>query len=186
MLNDYALLLTAIDFAARKHKDQRRKDVGASPYINHPVYVARLIADIANVKDAEILAAAILHDTLEDTDTSVEELVRLFGERVCKMVQEVTDDKQLPKHDRKQLQIEHAAHLTKGAAFVKLADKISNVEDVTHSPPSNWSTDRRRKYIDWAAKVVANCAHADARLKRRFNAIADEAYQRLNEHENLG
>ena len=105
--NKELLILRAIDFAARKHRDQRRKDEEASPYINHPISVSLLLADVGNVIDPEVLSAAILHDTLEDTDTTPEELKAEFGTRICRLVQEVTDDKKLPKTKRKELQIEH-------------------------------------------------------------------------------
>ena len=77
------LILRAIDFAARKHRDQRRKDEEASPYINHPISVSLLLADIGGIADAEVLSAAILHDTLEDTDTTTEELEAVFGMRIA-------------------------------------------------------------------------------------------------------
>ena len=144
--NNELLILRAIDFAARKHRDQRRKDEEASPYINHPIAVSLLLADIGGIADGEVLSAAILHDTLEDTDTTPEELEAAFGMRICKLVQEVTDDKKLPKAKRKELQIEHAAQLSPDAVLIKLGDKISNVFDVTHSPPADWNIERRREY----------------------------------------
>jgi (p)ppGpp synthase/HD superfamily hydrolase len=132
------LVLKAAEFAARKHRDQRRMDIESSPYINHPISVALLIAQVGNIEDPEILAAALLHDTLEDTDTSVAELLAEFNETVSDYVQEVTDDQSLAKKERKQLQIDHAAALSRGATLIKFGDKISNVRDVTHSPPEGW------------------------------------------------
>jgi GTP diphosphokinase / guanosine-3',5'-bis(diphosphate) 3'-diphosphatase len=148
--NNELIILRAIDFAARKHRDQRRKDQEASPYINHPISVSLLIAKIGGIADAEVLAAAILHDTLEDTKTTPEELAEAFGTRVRKLVEEVTDDKDLPKAKRKELQIAHAAQLSPDAVLIKLGDKISNVLDVSHSPPAEWNLQRRREYLDWA------------------------------------
>ena len=155
---DHKLVLKAAQFAALKHRDQRRKDVEASPYINHPISVARVIAEVGGVDDPEILVAALLHDTLEDTDTSSEELDEEFGERVRKLVEEVTDDKGLPKGARKERQIDHAANISQGAVLIKLGDKISNVLDVTNSPPTNWSLERRKDYLDWAEAVINNCS----------------------------
>ena len=116
-------------------RDQRRKDEESSPYINHPISVSLVLAEIGGIADVEVLSPAILHDTLEDTDTTPAELDATFGGRIRRLVEEVTDDKRLPKAKRKELQIEHAAHLSQDAVLIKLADKISNVLDVMHSPP---------------------------------------------------
>ena len=168
---DHKLVLKAAQFASLKHRDQRRKDVEASPYINHPISVARVIAEVGGVDDPEILAAALLHDTLEDTDTSSEELDKEFGERVRNLVEEVTDDKRLPKGERKERQIKHAANISEGAVLIKLGDKISNVLDVTNSPPTNWSLERRKDYLDWAEAVINNCADVNRKLKEHFSEV---------------
>ncbi|MDA1073923.1 MAG: HD domain-containing protein [Proteobacteria bacterium] len=166
------LILKAAAFAAHKHKDQRRKGAEASPYINHPIGVAKVIAEIGGVDDANVIAAALLHDTLEDTQTSSAELEQAFGSQVTAIVQAVTDDKTLAKHRRKELQIEHAAHLSSEAALVKIADKICNVGDMIDSPPKGWSIERRTEYIEWAMRVVGNCANANPALKAHFDALA--------------
>jgi len=173
------LVLRAIDFAARKHRDQRRKDEEASPYINHPISVALLLAEIGGVTDTDTLAAAILHDTLEDTDTTGKELEAVFGVRIRKIVEEVTDDKSLPKDARKRRQIEHAEHLSAEAALIKLGDKISNVLDVTHSPPTAWNLERRREYLDWAEAVVSNCPRGNAALEQHFAKVLEEGRRKL-------
>ena len=165
------LVLKAAKFAALKHRDQRRKDVESSPYIIHPISVALVIADIGGIEEPEILAAALLHDTLEDTDTSVSELDEIFGETVRQYVEEVTDDKSLPKEERKQKQIEHAATLSRGATLIKLGDKISNVSDVTHSPPAGWDTERRKQYLDWAEAVINNCPKVNNDLEVHFSEV---------------
>jgi GTP diphosphokinase / guanosine-3',5'-bis(diphosphate) 3'-diphosphatase len=168
------LILTAADFAARKHRDQRRKDVNASPYINHPLALARVLVQEGGVDDEVVLAAALLHDTVEDTDTTVDELRAAFGERIAAVVMEVTDDKSLDKPVRKQLQVDHAPHLSREAKLVKLADKICNVRDVADEPPAGWSLERRREYFDWARRVVDGLRGVHAGLERSF----DEAYAR--------
>ena len=132
---DTAFLLKAIEFASRKHSMQRRKDVDASPYVNHPIRVAHLLADAGDITDRLTLMAAVLHDTIEDTDTTPSELEEQFGETVRKVVEEMTDDKTLEKGVRKQLQIDHSPKLSRRAKAIKLADKIANVQDVTESPP---------------------------------------------------
>jgi guanosine-3',5'-bis(diphosphate) 3'-pyrophosphohydrolase len=144
----------ALAFASRKHSRQRRKDAGALPYINHPIALVSILAVEAGIADRDTLCAALLHDTIEDTDTSVEELVEAFGHPVAALVQEVTDDKQLPKEEHKAHQVEHAAHLSPKARLVKLADKIANLRDVADSPPIGWSLERRQEYFDWAKQVV--------------------------------
>jgi guanosine-3',5'-bis(diphosphate) 3'-pyrophosphohydrolase len=170
-----AALLKASTFAARKHRDQRRKDAEASPYINHPIEVAEILARIGGVDDVTVLQAALLHDTVEDTQTSPDELEREFGSAVRKLVEEVTDDKTLSKLERKRLQIEHAPHLSPRAKLIKLADKICNVRDVAHSPPKDWDDRRRLEYFDWAAKVVAGCRGTNRALERHFDAQLREA-----------
>ena len=140
---DTANLLKAIEFASRKHSTQRRKDKEASPYINHPIAVAHLLADTGGITDLVTLMAAVLHDTIEDTETTAEELEAQFGPTVRKVVEEMTDDKSLEKAVRKQRQIDHAPHLSSRAKAIKLADKIANVQDVTDAPPAHWDLARR-------------------------------------------
>jgi GTP diphosphokinase / guanosine-3',5'-bis(diphosphate) 3'-diphosphatase len=165
------LILEAMEFASLKHRDQRRKDADASPYINHPIALATLLTREGVTEDV-VLAAAILHDTLEDTQTTPAELREHFGERIAAIVAEVTDDKSLLKAERKRLQIEHAAVVSREAKLVKLADKICNVRDVAEHPPAKWDLARRREYFDWAKAVVDNMRGTHAELERRF----DEAY----------
>lgn len=168
------LLLSAATFAARKHSTQRRKDVEASPYINHPLALADMLANMGGVTDTEVLCAALLHDTIEDTETSAEELHAAFGPAIAGIVMEVTDDKSLPKQRRKDLQVEHAQHISKKAKLVKLADKICNVRDIAASPPSDWSVDRKREYFEWARRVVDGLRGGNAALEAAF----DDAYHR--------
>jgi guanosine-3',5'-bis(diphosphate) 3'-pyrophosphohydrolase len=134
---DTGLVLKAMAFAALKHRDQRRKDANASPYINHPIALADLLWNEGGVRDAAVIAAALLHDTIEDTNTTAAELQKAFGSKVAGIVGEVTDDKSLPKERRKELQVEHAAHISKSAKLVKLADKICNLRDILASPPAD-------------------------------------------------
>ena len=148
------MLARALSFAAHKHRDQRRKDVEASPYINHPIALFDHLVNVGGVTDIEILCAALLHDTIEDTETTEQELTERFGERVSGIVAEVTDDRSLPKHERKRRQVEHAPHLSTRARAVKLADKTCNLRDVAGSPPRGWSYQRRRDYFDWAKRVI--------------------------------
>jgi len=170
MKSELALLLKALAFAAHKHRDQRRKDRDASPYINHPIALADVLVNEGGVSDVEVLCAALLHDTVEDTATTPEELVDAFGPRVARIVAEVTDDKTLSKADRKRLQVEHAARLSPEAKLVKLADKICNLRDVAERPPANWDLARRREYFDWAKQVVDGMRGAHPRLEAAFDA----------------
>jgi guanosine-3',5'-bis(diphosphate) 3'-pyrophosphohydrolase len=168
--SELALLLRALDFAARKHRDQRRKDPEASPYINHPIALADVLVNEGGVTDIEVLCAALLHDTVEDTATTPQELAAAFGERIARIVGEVTDDKDLPKAERKRLQIEHASGLSREAKLVKLADKICNLRDVAQRPPANWDLARRREYFDWAKQVIDRLRGAHAGLEAAFDA----------------
>lgn len=166
-----ALILKAVQFAAEKHRDQRRKDADASPYINHPIALANVLANEGSVTDAEVLCAALLHDTIEDTETSAEELRMQFGETITSIVLEVTDDKSLPKAERKRLQVEHAPHASPMAKQVKLADKICNLRDILASPPTDWPIERKQDYFDWAARVVAGARDAHPGLAGVFDQL---------------
>jgi guanosine-3',5'-bis(diphosphate) 3'-pyrophosphohydrolase len=146
--------ISAAAFAARKHRDQRRKDAEGTPYINHPIALANVLANEADVGDVVVLIAALLHDTIEDTATTAAELELHFGAAIAVIVVQVTDDKTLPKAERKRQQIVHAAGVSEQAKLVKLADKICNLRDIHASPPADWSLERIREYFDWAKQVV--------------------------------
>jgi guanosine-3',5'-bis(diphosphate) 3'-pyrophosphohydrolase len=169
------LLFKALTFAAEKHRRQRRKDGEASPYINHPIQVADTLWQIGEVHDIVTIIGGLLHDTLEDTKTTPEEIETLFGAKVLALVQEVTDDKSLPKMRRKQLQIEKAPHKSLRAKQLKLADKSCNIYDLTHSPPTNWSSQRRQEYLDWTEQVVAGLRGVNPALETHYDTLLAEA-----------
>lgn len=166
---DPGTLLHALTFAAGRHRDQRRKDTAASPYINHPIAVAALLWHAGEVRDEAVLLAALLHDTIEDTGTTEAELVAAFGAEVAAIVVEVTDDKSLPKARRKELQIEHAPHLSSRAKLVKLADKVCNLRDILDSPPADWSPERRAEYVAWTKRVVDGLRGISPALEALFD-----------------
>lgn len=161
----------AVAFAADKHRNQRRKDAQASPYINHPIALANVLANEGRVDDVTVLCAAVLHDTIEDTETTADELQALFGPKVASVVMEVTDDKSLEKSLRKLRQVEHAPHISTEAKLVKLADKISNLRDILASPPADWSAERKQTYFEWAAQVVAGLRGVHPRLESVFDGL---------------
>ena len=171
-------LLRALHFAAEKHRDQRRKGAGASPYINHPIEVAELLARVGGETDLVTLQAAVLHDTIEDTDTTRAELREAFGAEVEEVVSEVTDDKALPWEERKRRQVEHACSLSPRAKRVKIADKISIVLAVTHDPPTRWDRRRIVEYLDWTERVVAGCRGVDPALEAYYDEVLAEARAR--------
>ncbi len=170
-MTDLQQFLRAAAFAARKHQHQRRKDAEASPYINHPLDVAALLAEEGGVTDPLTLMAAVLHDTLEDTETTPGELAAALGPVVRDLVQEVTDDKRLPNAERKTRQARAGSQLSDRAKLIRMADKIANVRDVAHHPPVHWDLKRRRDYLEWTAEVVAGCRGVNPRLE----AVYDEA-----------
>lgn len=165
-----AMFVRALAFASVKHSHQRRKDANASPYINHPIALVSILAVEAGIDDPDVLCAALLHDTLEDTDTSIEELIENFGPAIAGIVAEVSDDKSLPKDERKRLQIEHAPQLSPPARLVKIADKIANLRDVADNPPADWPLDRRQQYFDWAKQVVDAMPDMPPSLRALFDA----------------
>ena len=173
-------LLRALRFAAEKHRDQRRKDSDDSPYVNHAIAVAERLVSIGGVQDVALVQAALLHDTLEDTDTTAEELEREFGRPVRLLVEEMSDDKELPKAERKRLQIEHSPSLSTGAKQIKLADKLCNVEDIAHRPPRDWSLERRAEYLEWSRRVVEGCRGVNPALERAFDFACAEGSLRIS------
>jgi guanosine-3',5'-bis(diphosphate) 3'-pyrophosphohydrolase len=168
--SDMQLVLRALAFAAHKHRDQRRKDAQASPYINHPIALANCLANEGYILEPLVLVSALLHDTVEDTETTLAELSQEFGGRVSAIVGEVTDDKRLAKAERKQAQIEHAPHISREARLVKLADKICNLRDVADKPPEGWRLARKQEYFDWAKQVVDGLRGTNALLEQAFDA----------------
>ena len=161
--------LEVLAFSAHKHRAQRRKDRHASAYINHPIALAHVLHNEGEISDSATLCAAILHDTVEDTQTTRAELARKFGAGIAAVVMEVTDNKRLRKHTRKRLQIEHAPHLSRRAKLVKLADKICNLRDLQDHPPVGWSRSRKRQYFDWARRVVDGLRGVHRGLERAFD-----------------
>jgi guanosine-3',5'-bis(diphosphate) 3'-pyrophosphohydrolase len=186
MNDSVGLILKAARFAAEKHNDQRRKDSKGSPYINHPIQVAETLWTIGDVRDATLLVASILHDTIEDTATSPEEIKIQFGEEVLALVLEVTDDKSLPDRVRKQRQVESAPHKTHPAKMLKLADKICNVRDLIDSPPPVWSRERKQEYLLWTERVVAGLRGANARLEGHYDELLARGKQSLGIEERNG
>lgn len=179
MHSDISLFLKAIKFSAEKHRRQRRKDQQASPYINHPIEVADILWTIGNVNDVIVIVAALLHDTIEDTDATPDELRIHFGEDVLALVLEVSDDKNLPKPERKRRQIEKAPFLSSRARLLKLADKICNIRDITYFPPQNWSWQRKFEYLEWAASVIAGLRGVNRELEIHFDEIMADAQKKL-------
>ena len=179
MQNDIQLILRASAFASAYHGGQYRKGHNALPYVTHPLEVSRILSEEGGIEDAEILAAAILHDTIEDTAASREDISERFGQRICDMVLELTDDKRLAKEERKRMQVVSAPGKSSGAAAVKLADKIANVRDITHSPP-DWPEERKAEYIAWAREVVDALPPGHDQLR----AVFSEAVQAFNSQVN--
>lgn len=172
-------VLKAIQFAAEKHRHQRRKDEESSPYVNHPIAVANTLVSVGGLSDLHLIQAALLHDTIEDTETTADELEHHFGSEVRNLVLEVTDDKNLPKQERKRLQVEHTKYISDRAKQIKLADKISNIVDITHSPPAKWSAERKLEYLSWSEQVVAGCRGVNSSLEKRFDEVVAEGRERI-------
>lgn len=163
-------VLSALRFASIQHREQRRKGSG-EPYVNHLIEVAELLVTVGQVDDEDIIIAGVLHDVVEDTNTSFEQLVELFGERVAGFVDEVTDDKNLDWMQRKQQQIRRVATASFGAKTIKLADHSSNVATL----PEQWIVERRLHYLDWSAQVISGCTGINPRLEELYRERASAA-----------
>jgi GTP diphosphokinase / guanosine-3',5'-bis(diphosphate) 3'-diphosphatase len=177
VLMEDPLYVRAYRFAEERHTGQTRKDALATPYIQHPVAVSCLLMDVGGIVDVDILAAALLHDVIEDTITSAIEIERLFGPKITRIVQEVSDDKRLPKMARKYLQVRGAPFLSNEARQVKLGDKICNLLDILESPPKGWLLDRKIQYFEWAKAVIDGLRGSNASLEHHF----DVTYARKSE-----
>jgi len=161
-------VLKAAHFAAKKHAGQRRKGAAAEPYINHLLEIAELVSSALAEPDTNLVIAALLHDTVEDTGVTKQVLVETFGSDVADLVMEMTDDNSLPKAERKRLQIVHASQISVRAQVIKLADKISNLRGILASPPADWSVERKREYFEWAKRVVDGLSAPNQMLKAEF------------------
>ena len=178
--SDLSVFIKAVTFAATKHKNQRRKDVDASPYINHPLALTDVLANEGGIVDVDVLCAAVLHDTVEDTKTTEQELIDCFGAKIASIVMEVTDDKKLGKAERKLMQIRHAAQASMEAKLVKLADKICNLRDILDSPPENWDSQRKLEYFEWAGLVIAGVRGTNIELENIFDELLMRSEHPLN------
>ncbi len=176
-------LLRTLHYAANVHRDQRRKNAEAPPYINHPIAVAELLTRQGGVSDLVTIQAALLHDTIEDTEATVEDLEIHFGAEVAAVVAEVTDDKSLEKSERRRLQILHSPEISERAKLVELCDKICNVEDITHNPPKTWDLKRRMDYLDWTEEVVSGLRGTNAALEHLYDKTLAHGRQVLGKVE---
>ncbi len=174
-LDTLSRVLRAAERAAHWHSEQRRKGAAQEPYVNHLLEVARLVAEATGGADPDLVVAALLHDAVEDQPVSRAAIAQEFGEDVAALVMEVTDDKTLPKEQRKRLQVEHAPEKTPRAAILKLADKTSNLTALALSPPANWNAARRLAYVQWARNVAAGLRVENPWLRSRFADAADAA-----------
>lgn len=173
-------LVQALHYAAEQHRHQRRKDVDASPYINHPIALLHILSVEAGVDDQDVLIAAVLHDVIEDCsgpgqihiEARRTEIREQFGERVLELVEAVSDDKSLPKPERKRAQLAHAGDLPYGARLIKLADKTANLRDLADFPPDGWSRDRLEQYVAWAGDIVDAIRGTHPRLEALFDAAS--------------
>ena len=171
-------IIDVILYAATSHSGQFRKD-GVTPYINHPLEVMHLLAHTGNISDHEILMAAVLHDVLEDTDATADELIERFGHRIATIVLELTDDMSLPKEERKRQQLLTCTKLSTEAKVIRISDKICNVYDILYAPPGDWSLQRRKEYLEWANAVVAKIRGTNEALETHFDELIIESLHSL-------
>ncbi|MEQ1716429.1 MAG: HD domain-containing protein, partial [Hyphomicrobium sp.] len=146
----------------------------------HLIEVAEMVA-VADPGNVDLIVAALLHDAVEDAKKTKEEIAAIFGERVAGMVAEATDDKSLPKPERKRLQIETTPKKSRDAKLLKLADKVSNLRSVALSPPSHWSDDRRREYVTWATRVAEGAFGISDWLDKQFEEARELALRHISQ-----
>jgi hypothetical protein len=170
-------ICSGIDFAAQKHRLQTRKNKEKTPYISHPIGVAYNLMGVGEVREASLIIGALLHDTVEDTQTTFEEIEGKFGKQVAGFVREVTDDKSLAKEARKRLQVINASHKSKGAAQIKLADKLFNLNDLYNNPPADWTQTRIDRYYEWAKSVVDRLPEANDKLHKAVVQMIDQYWE---------
>ncbi|XP_012147607.2 metazoan SpoT homolog-1 [Megachile rotundata] len=166
-----SLIIKCVNFAAIKHKYEKRKDAEETPYINHPIGVANILIQEGQIYDPVVIVSALLHDTVEDTDTTLAEIEGQFGTEVCNIVKEVTDDKSLPKQERKRLQIENSPKLSYKAKLVKLADKLYNLRDLEQNTPVGWTPERVKEYFKWSKAVIDGCRRTNLNLETELDKI---------------
>ena len=174
---DLKLIINAAVYAAEKHKYQRRKGFNQVPYINHPLKVAEVLINCGE-EDINMIIAAILHDVIEDTDATTEELSEKFGATVSQLVLELTDDKELPIAERKELQVQNSQYLSVSAKKIKIADKICNISDIVHYP-LEWTLERRLGYLEWTEQVIEGCRGVQPELEAAFDAVLKDGLEQL-------
>jgi (p)ppGpp synthase/HD superfamily hydrolase len=179
-MNELVSVMRAADFAAKWHTHQRRKGAAEEPYANHLIEVASLVTEATSGTDTNAIIAALLHDTIEDQGVTAEMIANEFGKDVAEIVLEVTDDKTLPKAERKRKQVENAPKKSREAKLIKLADKTSNLRAVANSPAADWSVERRLEYVEWAKSVVAGVRGTSPWLEQQFDDAADRAGKSVN------
>ncbi|EDV43272.1 uncharacterized protein Dana_GF18409 [Drosophila ananassae] len=163
--------MECLQYAALKHREQRRKDPQETPYVNHVINVSTILSVEACITDEAVLMAALLHDVVEDTDATFVDVEELFGADVCGLVREVTDDKSLEKQERKRLQIVNASKSSCRAKLIKLADKLDNLRDLQVNTPKGWTEERREQYFIWAKQVVDNLRGTNVNLELKLDEI---------------
>jgi guanosine-3',5'-bis(diphosphate) 3'-pyrophosphohydrolase len=179
MLTGIRLVSEAAELAARRHNGQLRKGRGEEPYINHLAEVANMLSAVTNGEDTELVAAGWLHDTIEDSETTHDELAQRFGLRVAGLVVECTDDMSLPKSERRQRQITDAPKKSASAKLIKIADKVSNIRARIFANPSKAQLEELADYLAWAQQVVGGCRGGNAMLDALFDEAVGNARQTL-------
>ncbi len=173
-MDNYQLVFSALTFSATMHRHQRRKGLNSIPYINHPIGVADLIVRVAGVEDVRVIQAALLHDVVEDTSATVDDIQKKFGDEVATIVDELTDDITLNSSKRKEIQLKNASRISDKARLIRIADKICNIEDLMKYPMP-WTKKRKNSYVQWARNVVEQCKGINDKLEKLFYETADKA-----------
>ena len=170
------LITKAEAYARQNHEGQFRKGEAQEPYVTHVAEVASRVARYGGSESA--IAAAWLHDVVEDCDPEIEDIENLFGSKVAKIVAEVTDDKSLSKQDRKARQVKNAPYKSEEACLVKWADKICNLLSIANSPPP-WDKARKMEYIEWAREVASGLPYSTSTTRQEFEDAIGKALSKV-------
>ncbi|EFO18322.1 hypothetical protein LOAG_10172 [Loa loa] len=169
-----SLIIEAVDLAARRHRQQRRKDAAQTPYVNHPIGVAYILTSEGQITDTTTIIAAILHDIVEHTKTTDEEIRKMFGDEIADIVKECTMVRSMKREARMKSELEKASKLSHKAKLVQLADKLNNIRDIERGTPLGWTKQHVTEYIIFAKDLLSKIRGIHGPLESALDDIINK------------